>query len=195
MLWRTGHNNEEGGRLDRMTAGDTIALSFVIEPQQEADLPAVESLLDAAFGPDRHEKTAYRLRDGVEPVDALSLVARQNGRILGTIRFWPVNISGEGRPPVAALMLGPIAVEPALKGKGIGIALMREGLARAKEQGHEIIILVGDYSYYSRVGFQHTEPGQLIMPGWVDPARLLALELEPGALQGVSGHITSVRQG
>lgn len=178
-----------------MSAGDAIALSFVIEPQQEGDLPAVEALLDAAFGPDRHAKTAYRLRDGVEPVHELSLVARQNGKVLGTIRFWPIHISREHAPPVPALMLGPIAVEPALKGRGIGISLMREGLARAKEQGHEIIILVGDYPYYSRVGFTPTEPGRFIMPGWVDPDRLLALELEPGALEGVSGHITSVRAG
>lgn len=177
-----------------MTATDAIALSFVIEPQQDKDLPAVEALLDAAFGPDRHQKTAYRLRDGVEAVSDLSLVARQDGRVLGTIRFWPIDIRPSGAAAVPALMLGPIAVEPSLKGRGIGIALMREGLARAKALGHEIVLLVGDFPYYGRVGFEHTAPGRFVMPGWVDPDRLLALELAPGALAGVAGRIASVRE-
>lgn len=175
-----------------MKTAEASALSYAIEPQADADLPAVEAILDLAFGPDRHTKTAYRLRDNVEPVDDLSLVARQDGKVLGTLRFWPILIRREGAADVPALMLGPIAVLPNLKGRGIGISLMREGLARAKALGHRIVILVGDYPYYSRVGFAHTEHGRFIMPGWVDLDRLLALDLAPGALEGVAGHIVSV---
>ena len=177
-----------------MKPAQAISLSFVIGPQVEEDLPAVEAILDLAFGPDRHQKTAYRLRDGVEPVHDLSLVARQDGKVLGTLRFWPILIRRDGAADVPALLLGPLAVLPELKGKGIGITLMREGLARAKELGHQIIILVGDYSYYCRVGFKHTEPGGFDMPGWFDPDRLLALDLTPGALEGVQGRIISVRE-
>src|SRR5690606_27353945 len=65
-------------------ADDLISLSFIIEPQRPTDLPLVEDLLDRAFGPDRHGRTAYRLRDGVEPVAELSLVARDDSRFLGT---------------------------------------------------------------------------------------------------------------
>ncbi len=171
-------------------ADDLISLSFIIEPQRPTDLPLVEDLLDRAFGPDRHGRTAYRLRDGVEPVAELSLVARDDSRFLGTLRFWPIEVAPfDGGEPVPALLLGPLAVEPALKGKGIGITLMREGLARAREAGHKAVILVGDYDYYRRVGFVRMEPGQFTMPGPVDEARLLYLELSPGSLAAVRGAI------
>lgn len=177
-------------------ADDLISLSFTIEAQGAADLPAVEDLLDRAFGPDRHGRTAYRLRDGVEPVAELSLVARSPERFLGTLRFWPIEIAPEnGGDNIAALLLGPLAVAPDLKGKGIGITLMREGLARAREAGHRAVILVGDFDYYRRVGFVRMAPGQFTMPGPVDEARLLYLELAPGSLDGIAGDIVKVRAG
>lgn len=175
-------------------ADDLISLSFTIEPQAAGDAAAIEDLLDRAFGPDRHGRTAYRLRDGVAPVEALSLVARDGHRFLGTLRFWPVEIAPEdGGDNVSALLLGPLAVAPDLKGKGIGITLMREGLARAREAGHRAVILVGDFDYYRRVGFVRMAPGQFTMPGPVDEARLLYLELAPGSLAGVSGRIVPAR--
>lgn len=177
--------------------GDFISLSFMIEPQKADDLDQVEALLDVAFGPDRYGRTAYRLRDGVEPIHELSLIARgEHGDLLGTIRFWPIMVEPlNALPPVTALLLGPLAVEPRLTGKGVGIALMREGLARAKEAGHAAVILVGDYDYYSRVGFRRMAPAQFSMPGPVDEARLLYLELVPGTLEPVIGRIVSVADG
>lgn len=165
---------------------------FEIVHQSLEDLDAVEALLDISFGPDRMKKTAYRLREGVEPVGQLSFVARKDGELVGTIRFWPIVIKSEtAQPPqrLPALLLGPIAVEPSLKGQGIGMGLMRTGLAAAKGMGAKIIVLVGDASYYSRVGFSRAPAEGLRMPGPVDPERLLALELEPGALAGVAGPI------
>jgi predicted N-acetyltransferase YhbS len=64
---------------------------------------------------------------------------------------------------------------------------MQEGLARAKAQGHMLVILVGDAPYYARVGFQKLPEGQLLMPGPVDPERFLYVELAPGALAGTRG--------
>lgn len=164
-------------------------LDYRIELQEPDDLAAVELINDRAFGPGRQQKTAYRLREGVEPIHALNLVARQGERILGTIRFWPVLISPEAGVATPALLLGPIAVEPELKGRGVGIALMKAGLARARELGHGLVVLVGDYDYYSRVGFERVPPGRILMPGPVDYQRLLFLELRPGAFDGVSGLI------
>jgi predicted N-acetyltransferase YhbS len=162
-----------------------------ILPQSPEDSAAVEALLDISFGPDRMKKTAYRLREGVAPVAALSFVAKKDGELVGTIRFWPIVIKSEARPQILlpALLLGPIAVEPSLKGQGIGIGLMRTGLAAAKGMGAKSIVLVGDLDYYSRVGFSREAALGLRMPGPVDPNRLLALELESGALAGVSGPI------
>jgi predicted N-acetyltransferase YhbS len=169
---------------------------FEILPQSDQDSAAVEALLDISFGPDRFKKTAYRLREGVPPVDAMSFVAKKDGEVVGTIRFWPVVIKDESVQPARkrpALMLGPIAVEPSLKGQGIGIGLMQHGLAAAKGGGAKIVVLVGDLDYYSRVGFSRAPAAGLRMPGPVDPDRLLALELEPGALAGVAGPIGRAR--
>ncbi len=140
---------------------------FEICPEAPEDAPAIDLLLDKSFGPGRFAKTAYRLREDVNAIDALSLVARAEGRLVGSIRFWPIVI---GPSHARALLLGPLAVEPQLKGQGIGIGLMNEGLKAAKALGYEVVILVGDEPYYARVGFARVPAGQLKMPGPVDPA-------------------------
>jgi predicted N-acetyltransferase YhbS len=149
------------------------------------DHDAVEHLLDLSFGSGRHAKTSYRLREGSAAVEGLSLVVRDPGiRLSGTISFWPLAI-GPARSP--ALLLGPLAVHPDRQGLGIGLALMREGLARARAQGHALVLLVGDEPYYAKVGFRRLPAGLIGLPGPVDPKRFLYLELTPGALHGVSG--------
>lgn len=149
------------------------------------DHDAIEHLLDLSFGSDRRSKTSYRLREGNFSVPGLSLVTRDPGiGISGTISFWPLAIGARQSP---ALLLGPLAVHPDRQGLGIGIALMREGLARARAQGHGLVLLVGDEPYYSKVGFARLPEGRIGLPGPVDPARFLFLEMIPGALDGVSG--------
>ncbi|MDX1580604.1 MAG: N-acetyltransferase [Alphaproteobacteria bacterium] len=169
---------------------------ILIRPQRPSDAPVVEDLLERAFGPDRLKKTAYRLRDNVAPERNLSFVAAENNELRGSLRFWRVWIRpSNGSAPIAALLLGPLAVEPALRGKGIGLELMRHGLDRARALGHRIVILVGDEPYYAKVGFSRQVAEGLSLPGPVDPARLLGLELEPGALEGVSGMLEKWSEG
>jgi predicted N-acetyltransferase YhbS len=159
--------------------------SFILSETQASDHDAIEVLLDAAFGLGRRTKSSYRLREGNVAVPGLSLVARDPaGGLAGNISFWPLAIGEAGTP---ALLLGPLAVDPGHQGLGIGLALMREGLARAQAQGHRLVILVGDEPYYSKVGFHRLPEGRLIMPGPVDPNRFLYRELRPHALDGVSG--------
>lgn len=105
--------------------------------------------------------------------------------MVGALSFWPILIGG-----APALMLGPLAVKPELRGKGCGIQLMERGLADAKRLGHRIVILVGDAPYYARVGFGPVPPGRVLMPGPVDLARLLYRELDIGAFSNVSGAVT-----
>ena len=161
---------------------------FTIENEGAEHAAEIDHLMDLAFGPGRFAKTAYRLREGVAQIPALSFVAWMDAeggrRFIGSLRFWPVWIG-----PVAGLMLGPLAVDPTDRGKGGGLALMREGLEAARKLGYELVILVGDPAYYAKVGFQPVPPGRLTMPGPVDPARLLYRELVPGAFEGVSGPI------
>ena len=150
-----------------------------------SDQSAIEHLLDLSFGSDRHSKTSYRLREGNIAVPGLSLVLRDEGvGIAGTISFWPLAV-GEHHAP--ALLLGPLAVHPDRQKLGIGLRLMQEGLARAKAQGHGLVVLVGDEPYYSKVGFKMLPKGLIDLPGPVNPDRFLYLELKPGALDGVSG--------
>ena len=156
-----------------------------IRAEQEADSRAIEALVDRCFGPGRYAKTAYRLREGVAPDGRLSLVAvGKDGILLGSVRFWPVAIGGK-----RSLLLGPLAVEPALRGKGIGISLMQHGIERARSLGYESVILVGDESYYARVGFAKLKPGQIRLPGPVDGNRILGLALKDGALESLSGDV------
>lgn len=151
------------------------------------DHEQIEHLLDLAFGTGRRSKTSYRLREGNSAVPGLSLVTRDSGvGVSGTISFWPLAI---GAQESSALLLGPLAVHPARQGLGIGLTLMQEGLARARAQGHGLVLLVGDEPYYSKVGFARLPAGLVVMPGPVDPDRFLFLELSPGALQGVSGPV------
>lgn len=147
--------------------------------------PAIEALLDQSFGPDRHAKTVYKLRQGVEPIASLSFCVFEGTRLLGSIRYWPIEIGG--RWP--AVMLGPVAVDPDRRGEGIGKALIRHSLWAATRLGHKICMLVGDRPYYEPFGFHSAPDHGLELPGWVDPARFLVMELAAGALDGVSGMI------
>ena len=166
------------------------ALTFAITTASAADSAEIEALLDACFGLARRTKTTYRLREGDRPVSAH--VAREpSGRLVGANSFWDLRIGEAGTP---ALLLGPLAVAPDLQGKGIGRALMRHGIAEARELGHRLIVLVGDEPYYARVGFRQVPKGRLLLPGPVDPARLLYLELVPGALETVSGLVLGPRR-
>jgi predicted N-acetyltransferase YhbS len=163
----------------------TMAVSFLIENTKTTDQPLIEQLLDIAFGIDRRVKTSYRLREGNLPADGLSLAVRDaDVGIAGAISFWPLAIGKTGTP---ALLLGPLVVHPERQNLGVGLALMREGLARAKARGHRFVILVGDAPYYARVGFQKLPGGKLMLPGPVDPERFLYVELVQGALSEARG--------
>jgi len=151
------------------------------------DVDAREALLDACFGPARFQKTCERLRKGRKAADGLSLVIERDGRLVGTVRLWHVS-AGANRP---ALMLGPIAIDPALQSLGLGGKLMREALTRAADRGHKAILLVGDAPYYARFGFSTEKTGSLWLPGPYERERFLALELEDGALDGARGLVSA----
>ncbi len=155
-----------------------------IRDERAADFAAREHLLDVCFGEARFTKTCERLREGRLPADGLALVVEMQDRLVATVRLWDVDAGG-----TPALMLGPIAVDPALHGLGIGNGLMREALSRAAALGHRAVILVGDAPYYARFGFTHERVGTLGLPGPYAPERFLGLDLVPGALDGASGMV------
>lgn len=156
-----------------------------IRKERPQDGPEIESLLDRAFGADRHARPSYRLREGIEPAHSLCLVAEAEGRILGTIRHWPVRIGTTG----SALLLGPIAVDPAHERRGVGGLLMRTALDKAEAEGHAIMVAVGALSYLGRFGFTSAARYGITLAGLTDSRRLLVLALASGALDGVEGAI------
>lgn len=175
---------------DFQTAGFVRHLpAFNVEAELPADAAAREALLDRAMGPGRKRKSSEKLRRGRRQAEGLALVARSpEGALLGTVRLWNVTLGAGGQP---ALLLGPLAVEPAMKSAGIGSALMRRAVAEAKRLGHGAILLVGDEPYYGRFGFSAARTGALAMPGPYERHRLLALELKDGVLDGACGTITA----
>lgn len=153
-----------------------------------SDIPAREALLNRAFGKSRKRKTSERLREGRLPSDGLAFTASSDrGQVVGTIRLWDIEAGSAG----AALLLGPIAVDCRYQGKGIGAALMERALNEARVKGHNAIILVGDAPYYARFGFIHDVVSGLYLPGPVDRARFLGLELTPEALSGAEGIVAA----
>jgi predicted N-acetyltransferase YhbS len=156
-----------------------------IRNEQLKDIDARERLLDRVWGPSRFAKTAERLREDRIPAQGLSLVAADGRGVVGTVRLWHVN-AGPDRP---ALLLGPLAVDEAWRGTGIGSALMRRALATAGRRGHSAVLLVGDAAYYGRFGFSAEKTGALWLPGPFERHRLLGCELKAGALDEARGLI------
>lgn len=160
-----------------------------LRDERIGDIEARDSLLDLCLGEDRLAKTSERLREGQVPTRGLALVAEIDGTVVGSVRLWEVEAGG-----CPALLLGPLAVAPDRQGLGIGKRLMREALWRAATRGHEAVLLVGDAAYYARFGFTATHTAALELPGPVDRARFLGLELQDGALRGASGMVVAGRR-
>lgn len=160
---------------------------FSIDTERAGDVRSRERLLDLAFGAARVAKTSERLREGRRPAEGLALVARDRlGQVIGTVRLW--HVEAAGRP---ALLLGPLAVHPWWRSRGVGARLMRACLHRAEALGHRAILLVGDAPYYARFGFSTEPAARLDLPGPVERARFLALELRQGALAGAEGAVVA----
>jgi predicted N-acetyltransferase YhbS len=150
-----------------------------------ADLPAVQALHARVFGPGRLVRTAYRIREGTPPISRFCLMALLGEEMVAAIRFTEVTIGGTP----GALLLGPLAVEPRVAGQGYGKRIVADGIENAKRAGIKLVVLVGDLPYYGRFGFAVAPRGQILLPGPVDPARLLAAELVPGSLAEYRGMV------
>jgi predicted N-acetyltransferase YhbS len=162
---------------------------YRLEEETDADWWEVEALYDLCFAPGRTALSSYRLRDGVATVAELCLVLRDgDGTLAAVIRYWPVRVGGR-----RVLLLGPVAVHPTRQGEGLGGLLIHESLAEARKLGWERVLLVGDAPYYSRFGFWKIDGVE--MPPPTNPDRVLALELQPGAWEGVRGKVTKFAPG
>lgn len=162
---------------------------FELAPEAADDWWEVEALYDLCFGPGRTALSSYRLREAVEPVADLSLVARDpEGLIAGAIRYWPVRIVAGADRAHRALLLGPVAVHPTHQGEGLGGVLIRDSLDIAARHGWPRVMLVGDAPYYARFGFDRLDA--VTMPPPTNPDRVLGRALAPGAWDAITGQVT-----
>ncbi len=156
-----------------------------IRAEISSDSGAREALLDRGFGPARFRKTSEKLRKGRMPAFAFTAVD-VDGTVVGTVRLWNI-IAGSAGP---SLLLGPLAVDASARGKGVGAALMKHAIATASTV-HDSILLVGDAPYYQRFGFSQGLVRSLHLPGPVERARFLGLELTVQALDGAEGLVAA----
>lgn len=158
----------------------SLPLEILPEAPDHAD--AIEKLHERGFGPGRFARSAFRLREGAKEMPSLSFIARVGTLLVGSVRMSPIRI---GETP--ALLLGPLAVDPPFMNRGIGTALMQAAMDAARKDGHRLVILVGDEPFYAKAGFRRVPRGQVVLPGPVDPDRILVTELQPDAFGGVRG--------
>jgi len=159
----------------------------LLTAEQPGDAAEVGALIDAAFGPGRYAKAAERLRETNTPLLDISFIARAPNSqglevLVGCVRMWPIHIGD--RP---AVFLGPFAVDPVWRSRGLGAALIVKACDAARGAGHGLVLLVGPQPYFGPLGFSMVPPGRITMPGPVDPRRVLALALAPGAADGLEG--------
>ena len=170
-------------RTDRLKRGASMAPTFSAERPEHRE--AIERVLDLAFGPGRFAKTSERVRErGAEFEPSLTRVAlNEAGEVIGVCRIWRV----EAGTPL--YFLGPLAVDPAAQLAGLGLTLVREAVAACRASGGAGVVLVGAERFFQPLGFSAVPKGRLVLPGPVDPARLLWLELRPGGLDKVRGEL------
>ncbi len=161
-----------------------------IKPLSAAAPTDVEALLDAAFGTDRHGRTAYRMRAGCAALPALSYSAWDGARLIGTLQCWPVALERAGGERVPLVMVGPVAVIPALQRGGTGRALMDAMMAAAEGAADGALMMIGDPEYYGRFwGFSADATGDWAVPGPVERHRLLARGVRGMAVPDGAGAI------
>lgn len=137
-------------------------------PAQHAD--AIERLYDRTFGPGHFAKTAERLREGTVSLPSLSRVALHGDRIIGACRIWPIEI---GAARVPSVFVGPVAVDPDFQGQRLGLTVTGEALEAIEKAGWSSAIIIGSPTYFSELGFELAQPGQLTFPGPQDQARVM----------------------
>lgn len=158
-------------------------VSHAIVAEKPEHAAAIERVLDRAFGPGRFAKTSERVREcGARLEQSFSRVAL-DGELIGVCRIWRVKAG------VEFFFLGPLAVDPDAQAAGLGLTLTREAVNACRISGGNGVVLVGAERFFRPLGFSPVPKDRLSLPGPVDPARFLWLELRPGGLDKARGEV------
>jgi putative acetyltransferase len=159
---------------------------MLVRPENEEDLAAIRDVNYAAFGRDGESALVDALR--ARGAIICSLVAEEEGRIVGHVLFSPVTLY-TNNDQVEGAGLGPVAVLPAQQRRGIGEALIRAGMAICHEAGYGFAVVLGHPSYYPRFGFRPSRPLGIRWEHDAPEEAFMVMELRSGALFGLSGII------
>ncbi|MEO6501687.1 MAG: N-acetyltransferase [Jatrophihabitantaceae bacterium] len=147
-------------------------MSMVIEPEGSSDHAAVRAVVLAAF-PDQPGAAdlVELIRASPEYLPELALVARVEDEIVGFVMLSRAELVSEDGARHGVLTLSPLAVAPAMQGRGIGSALVPAGLDAAERLGEQLVVLEGSPRYYPRFGFRDCRPFgiQIHLPDWSHP--------------------------
>ncbi len=160
-------------------------MSDIVPLNSQSEI-AIERLLDAAFGTDRHGRTAYRIRDGMPWLPELSLATIDaDGTLIGTLQSWPVALTLTDGSQIPLIMVGPVAVAPTHQFGGHGRAMMDAVVAAARALRCEPLMMIGDPEYYERFwGFSAQGTSGWNAPGPFEPRRLLGLSVDGSEIGG-----------
>jgi predicted N-acetyltransferase YhbS len=164
-----------------------MTAALAIRKARPEDIAEISHLHARVFGPGRFTRSAYRVREGKGHLSRFCLVAEMGSELVASLRMTEIAIGGTK----GAALLGPVVVEPAHRGIGLGTKLVTAALESARTGGTELVVLVGDDPYYGRFGFKVVPAGQIMFPGPVNPARILACELKTGALAARRGTVVA----
>jgi len=161
---------------------------MTIIPLQEGHLVPIEALLDICFGEERKTRTAYAIRKNLKPIAPLSFVMKADEDIIGCILCWEINLVDINNHPI--IMLGPIAIDPQYQSNGFGQQLVEKTILETKAHSkyqHMPYMLIGDYEYYGRFGFEIFEEHDWQLPSVYEKHRLLLMNHRHLPLTGVLG--------
>ncbi len=167
-----------------------------IRLETPADHRAVEKLTREAFRdlrlPGRERCDEHLLVRKMRTVEAfvpeLDFVAEHSGKIVGHIAYTRSGIATLQGKTIETLTFGPLSVKPEFQRRGIGAALIGHSLEKARRLGCRAILILGHPAYYPRFGFKPASAFGITLDNGIAPDALMAIELEPGALAGISGH-------
>lgn len=157
---------------------------ITIRAEREDDYSEVRIVNELAFGQSNEANLVDALREHARPY--ISLVAVDDGKIVGHIFFSPVTIQSD-EDSFMAMGLAPMAVLPELQKQGIGSLLVREGLKECGRTGQNIVVVLGHADYYPRFGFVTAKQKGLLCEYEVPDEYFMVAELVPNALQGRKG--------
>ena len=152
--------------------------SIFIRKEQEIDNTEINILYTNSFGPGRYAKSAFRYREKYDHLIDISQVLICHNKLIGSVRFWNILVNNK-----KSLLLGPIVMHRDYRGQGFGKRLLKDSILNCKNLGHNLIILVGDLSYYSKIGFKRIGQKKILFEGPVNYERVLYIEFNKSIIE------------